>query len=105
MRVKLSYTVEEEDVLKEGAKILNLSADDVQQCIMLFQEIQKTLAPAEAAETPNVPKALEMVDEFRRALLNVDTRLLELTEIVTGYEDYQKQQRNALNESVLPEGE
>ena len=29
MRVKLSYTVEEEDILKEAAKILGLSQDDV----------------------------------------------------------------------------
>ena len=32
MRVKLSYTVEEEDILKEAAKILGLSGDDMQSC-------------------------------------------------------------------------
>ena len=40
MRVKLSYTVEEEDILPEAAKILGLSSDDMKQAIDLFQGVQ-----------------------------------------------------------------
>ena len=40
MRVKLSYTVDEEDILPEAAKILGLSADDMKQAIDLFQGVQ-----------------------------------------------------------------
>ncbi len=92
MRVRLSYTVEEEDVLKEAAKIINLAAEDVQQAIELFRGIQTELVGKDD-EVPNVPKSLEMIDELRKALLAVDTRALEVAEIVTAYDDYQRQQR------------
>ncbi len=93
MRVKLSYTVEEEDVLKEAAKILNLSAEDLQQAIGLFQEIQKELLGTDAERKPSVSTALEQVGEMRTALLAVDTRLVEVGEIVEAYDDYLRSQR------------
>jgi|ETNvirnome_6_100_1030635.scaffolds.fasta_scaffold08316_4 hypothetical protein len=89
MRVKLSYTVSDEDVLKESAKILGLAADDMQQCIALFQETQKELHGVEDA-VPNSSKAVEMLAELREALLAVDTRAAEVIEIVNGYLDYQR---------------
>lgn len=94
MRVKLSYTVEEEDVLKESSKIVGLAAEDMQQCVVLFQELQKELAGTSQEDSPaNVAKALEMIEEFRKALLAVDTRLIEVTDIVIGYEDYKMSNR------------
>ncbi len=93
MRVKLSYTVESDDVLKETAKILNLSGEDLQQCISLFKQVQEELVADEPDSAPNVARALEMVDEFRRALLAMDTRLLEVAEIVAAYDDYRRAQR------------
>jgi len=89
MRVKLSYTVEEEDVLKEAAKIINLSADDMGQCLGLFNEVQAELKGKEDS-SPNTIKAREMIEEFRKALLAVDTRLSEVLEIVDGYDDYRR---------------
>ena len=91
MRVRLSYTVEEEDVLSEAAKIVNLSADDMQQAIALFTEVQKELRGSEDEEVVNVNKCFEMIDDMRTALVNVDTRLAEVTEIVRGFDDYQRQ--------------
>ena len=89
MRVKLSYTVDVEDVLKEAAKVLNLQAEDLQHSINLFTRVQKELQGGdEGTETPNTTKALEMIEEFRKALLSVDTRLEEVRQIVTGYEEY-----------------
>ena len=94
MRVKLSYTVDVEDVLKEAAKLLNLQADDLQQSINLFAAVQKILrGEDDEDEIVNVPKALEMIEEFRGALLNVDTRLEEVYQIVQGYEDYGRAKR------------
>jgi len=101
MRVKLSYTVEEEDVLKEAAKIINLSTEDMQQVIKLFQDVQTELR-GEASEVVNVHKALEVMDEMRKALLAIDTRLLEVTEIVSGFDDYRKNQKEAQNLQTAP---
>jgi|2_EtaG_2_1085320.scaffolds.fasta_scaffold05209_2 hypothetical protein len=94
MRVKLSYTVEGKDVLKEGAKILGLCGEDLQQGVNLFKEVQTELKGENDEETgiPNVPKALEMIEEFRLALLNVDTRLAEVSDIIKGYDEYRVSQ-------------
>ena len=89
MRVKLSYTVDEEDVLKEAAKIINLSSEDLTQCISLFNGVQEELKGIENSP-PNTVKALEMIEEFRKALLAVDTRLSEVMEIVDGYDSYRR---------------
>lgn len=92
MRVKLSYTVEEEDVLYEAAKLLNLGAEDLQQTIGLFTSVQEELKGGSAEEkvAPNVSQVLEMIEEFRKALMNVDIRLAELADIISGYDDYQR---------------
>ncbi len=91
MRVKLSYTVEEEDVLEETAKIINLSADDMQQMIELFNSSQKELkAESDENKTVNINKCLDLLDKFRRSLYNVDTRLAEVIEIVRGYDNYKR---------------
>ena len=90
MRVRLSYTVEEDDVLEEAAKIVNLSADDMQQAIKLFSTVQQELKGEEDDGVVNIHKCYEMIEEFRNALVNVDTRLQEVTEIVRGFDDYQR---------------
>tara|TARA_R110000824_G_C15009232_1_gene657116 strand:- start:360 stop:701 length:342 start_codon:yes stop_codon:yes gene_type:complete len=89
MRVKLSYTVEEEDVLKEAAKIINLSSEDLTQCISLFNGVQAELKGIEGS-APNTIKSMEMIEEFRKALLAVDTRLSEVMEIVDGYDRFRR---------------
>ena len=91
MRVKLSYTVEEEDILREAAKILGLSQDDVGHCINMFKAIQEELRNEE--DTPNTSKVLDMIEDFRKALLSVDTRLLEVEDIIKGYDKYRISQR------------
>ena len=49
MRVKLSYTVEQEDILPEAAKILGLSSDDMKHAIDMFQSIQEELKGSDDA--------------------------------------------------------
>tara|TARA_R110002020_G_scaffold33769_1_gene102625 strand:+ start:13358 stop:13696 length:339 start_codon:yes stop_codon:yes gene_type:complete len=97
MRVKLSYTVEEEDVLSEAAKLVGLSGDDLQQAVTLFNDLQQELRGGDDAPkdvVPNVHKSLEMAEEFRKALLNMDTRLGEVIEIIEGYDDYKRLQQH-----------
>ena len=92
MRVKLSYTVEEEDILKEAAKILGLSGDDMQHAIEMFKTVQAELRGDE--EQPNTGKVLDMIDDFRKALLAVDTRQIEVEEIVKSYDKYRIDRRS-----------
>ena len=99
MRIKLSYTVDESAVLKETAKLINLSTEDLQQAAALFTEVQQELVGAPEA-VPNVQKSLGLIERLREALLTVDTRLVEAAEIVTAYDDYRRG-----NSDVAPESE
>jgi hypothetical protein len=91
VRVKLSYTVEEEDVLAEAAKIINLAADDMQQAISLFNDVQEELKGTNDDNgIVNVNRAFEMLDEYRKSLFRMDTRIGEVVEIVKGYDEYQR---------------
>jgi hypothetical protein len=102
MRVKLSYTVEEEDILKESAKILGLSSDDMSHAIDMFKTVQEELR--REGEAPNTGKALDMIEDFRKALLAVDTRLIEVEDIIKGYDKYRVDQRTE-GEAPAPENE
>lgn len=107
MRVRLSYTVDEEDILPEAAKILGLSADDMKQAIDLFQGIQAELS-ADASKV-NSSRALEMLDELRKALVAVDTRVAEVVDIIEGIEEYKIHQRvtarGTADQAPLPDPE
>ena len=97
MRVKLSYTVEEDQVLAEAAKIIGLAGDDMQHGVSLFTSVQKVLRGDDDTNNHvDVSKSLEMIDEFRVALLNVDTRLSEVVEIIETYDAYCREQRKDL---------
>ena len=94
MRVKLSYTVEEDTVLAEAAKIVGLCGGDVQHAITLFNDVQRQLTGDDEDDgPPNTARSIEMLEEFRSALLNIDTRLFEVQEIVEGYERYLQEKR------------
>tara|TARA_R110000824_G_scaffold203291_2_gene387691 strand:+ start:1359 stop:1673 length:315 start_codon:yes stop_codon:yes gene_type:complete len=93
MRVKLSYTVEEEDVLQEAGKIIGLASNHMQHSIFLYTAIQTLLVNDRDDgddEPVDIPASLEMIEEFRQALLNVDTRLAEVVDIIEGYDSYEK---------------
>ena len=98
MRVKLSYTVDEEDVLREAAKLIGLCGEDLQHSVDLFGKVQKELGvgpPEEDAHVANTTIVLDMLEEFRTALGNVDIRLGEVGEIIKGYDDYARLSRDA----------
>lgn len=92
MRVKLSYSVNEEDLLGEAAKMLNLSSDRLQEVIQLFQAVQQELVKDDDAE-PNLQTVLDKLDELRRCLFEVDTRASEVGSVVMAYDDYRREQR------------
>ena len=106
MRVKLSYTVEEEDVLSEAAKIIGLSGTDLQHCVALFSDVQKELiGHDDASNVVNVNKCLEMIEDFRKALLNIDTRLFEVQAMIEGYDTHVKNKAVAetgLSDTLMP---
>ncbi len=85
MPIKLSYTVEDDCVYAEAAKLFALRADSVQQLINLFQEIQTELRGAEDA-TVNSAAAEEKLVEFRKVLLDLDLRASEISSILEAYE-------------------
>ena len=99
-RIKLFYTVEEDAVLAEAAKIINLGAEDMQHAVKLFSQCQGVLKGENSDGAPvNITLALEMIDEYRQVLLNVDTRLEEVAAIVKGYESYKLRSRDADRDS------
>jgi hypothetical protein len=103
MRVKLSYTVEEDAVLNEAAKLLQLSGEDMQHSIKLFSDVQVELkGKAKEDGTVNVPLAREMIEEFRAALLKIDTRLMEVAEIVAGYDEYRVLSAKTIDADEIP---
>jgi len=94
-RIKLSYTVEEDDVLSEVAKLLGLSSDELQLSVTLFNELQTELRGEDPETTVNINKCYETINKFRQALFNVDTRLGEVTDIMRGMDEL----RRALEET------
>ena len=83
MRVKLSFTVDEENVVSETAKIIGLSDNDVQQIVHLFSEVQARLE-----DDADIGECCSKINELRVRLLNVDTRLQEAIEILEGYQKH-----------------
>ena len=91
MRVQLSYTVEEEDVLAEVAKLIGMGGEDMQQAVDLFRTVQEELkGENDDTDIVNTPRVFEMIEEYRKALFKIDTRLVEALDIVRGYERLQR---------------
>jgi hypothetical protein len=93
MRIKLSYTVEDEQVLKEAANLIGLTGEHLQQALTLFTSTQSALKGEGGDDPPNIEKIRDLIEEFRQALLVVDTRLAEVVDIIEGYEMYRISQR------------
>ena len=86
MKVKLSYTVDEEDVLAEAGKLWTLCQTDLKQVIDIFQTVPAELTKErDSDDPPNTEKCLSMIEEVREALLKMDTRSAEVAAIVKGY--------------------
>ena len=88
MRVKLSYSVEADDVFEEAANLINRSGSDMEDALSAFSRVQKELRGEldEEGAMVNPTKALEMIEGFRLALFNIDSRLSEVAHIIQGFE-------------------
>ncbi len=106
MRVKLSYTVEEDKVLAEAAKLVGLCADDMQYIVQLFNDVQVELRGDKTGPDDgpiNTQRVVEMLEDFRAQLGNIDTRLFEVLEVVNGYQTYlQSKKEEELLGAILP---
>ena len=100
MKVKLSYTVESDQVFAEAAKLFGLRAPLLQEAIDLFTAIQKELESSE--EPVNVAQVKEMMIEFRECLVGLDLRSSEVVEIIEGYVNHLAQASDAVSAPVPP---
>jgi|TARA_Y100000310_G_C20677905_1_gene814166 hypothetical protein len=83
MRVKLSYTIEEDKVFEETGQLLGLRAGTLQGVIDLFTAVQTELQQKD--EPVNVARVQQQIGELREGLVLVDLRLSEISEIIQGY--------------------
>tara|TARA_Y100000310_G_C20342488_1_gene650460 strand:+ start:60 stop:410 length:351 start_codon:yes stop_codon:yes gene_type:complete len=91
MRVRLSYTAEIDEVLSEAAFLLGTLADTFEESIKLYNKTVTHLKDKEF--NPN--KFHENMDVLRQNLGKIDTRCLEINQVITGFEDYQRQERQS----------
>jgi hypothetical protein len=96
MRVRLSYTSEVEEVLKEASLLFGNLSHTIEETIKTYNDITTNLKDDEFN-----PKTFhEDVNKFRQNLAKIDIRSLELEEIITGYSDYHRAPQEFLPETL-----
>jgi|TARA_Y100000310_G_scaffold181128_2_gene181061 hypothetical protein len=100
MRVKLSYTADIDEVLEEASLLLGNLAVTLQDSIELYNTSVNSLKEEEFNHT----KFQNDVESLRKNLAKIDTRFLEVEQVVLGFGDYQRQQRREDEEIPEPEG-
>jgi len=85
VRVKLSYTVEVENVLKEVSKIFGLQQEEVQLMVLAYNGLLEDLSRKDV----DIFKTLRKLEDLRASLLNLDMRAAEMSEVLRGYGEYQ----------------
>ena len=98
MRVRLSYTAEIDEVLSEAAFLLGNLTNTFQESIKLYDEITKELKEKEF--NPN--KFHGNIDILRENLSKIDTRCLEIDQVIAGFQNYHRQGREALPQDTPP---
>ena len=96
MRVKLSYTAEIDEVLSEAAFLLGTMTNTFQESIKLYDEATRGLKEKEF--NPN--KFHENIDILRENLGKIDTRCLEVDQVVAGFQSYQRQEREPASQDT-----
>ena len=92
MRVRLSYSVELEDVPESVAQLIEDEAGHLSYCDHAIDEINSLLREAD----PSVESALKKIDRVRQILGSLDQRLNECEGILQGYS-------NAINQPAAPQ--
>ena len=99
MRVKLSYTAEIEEVLPEAAYMLKNLGETINTTIKDYNELLTVLGEEESF---NATQFFKTLDDVRQSLGRIDYRLVEVSEIVTGYEQYKTDQRRSEQDDNIP---
>ena len=97
MRVKLSYSVDIEKIIEEVSMLFDYVADKE---FSVNNQVE-TIADLLAAERPE--GALALMQKMRTSLGEMDARLADLSLILEGYIQYEKQQ-NGGNDELLEGG-
>lgn len=90
MKVKLTYTSDIEDVLLEAASMLTSQGPVLRQCIEQYEELGDILGKEARL---SLPRFHQRTEGLRTALAKLDLRLQEISEIVDGYEQYERAER------------
>jgi len=98
MRVRLSYTAEIDEVLSEAAFLLGNLTSTFQESIKLYDEITGGLKEKEF--NPN--KFHENIDILRENLGKIDTRCLEIDQVIAGFQNYHRQEREPAPQDMPP---
>ena len=86
MRVKLSYSVDADEVRPEAAFLLANLGPKLTEAIALFNSIINNLREEEFDDESFTTE----IDKLRRSLALVDLRLSEVEQISLGYAEYQE---------------
>jgi len=97
MRVRISYSVDLEEVPRESVEMLKGTMEDIQS---LLQDVNELLHDIEKSKAPK-DQILSVIDRSRKGLSKVDSRLTDVSMIMSGYHDAlaQIQQEAAMKES------
>ena len=86
MRVKISYTVEMEEVEKEVAEIMSKASSDLDEA---FHEIVSTQNLIDT-QAGNLEQYLETIDLARKRMMRADQVLEDCASILQGYQQAKK---------------
>jgi len=99
MRVKLSYTADSEEIFSEAAFLLTGLGPSIQSTVDKYNTILKELQ----MENPNIFETQKSISTVRALLGKIDTRYVEVSDILLGYEEYRiKEQGNSAPPPSVP---
>ena len=94
MRVKISYTVELEEVEKEVAEILSRAVDNLDYCYHETINLQNSIDTG----TNNLKESIEMIEIMRKKMLKADQVMDDCCEVLQGLQEVKKQLEERENE-------
>ena len=96
MRVRISYSVDLEEVPERSTEILN----ETYHSLLQLSDLMKDLAIDVSRSTVDKETILRVVESTRAAMGKVDSQLTDVSMIMAGYHDAKKQMIESLSEPV-----
>ena len=94
MRVKISYTVELEEVEKEVSEIMSRAADDLDFCYHETINLQNSMDTG----TNNLQENIEMIQIMRKKMIRADQVMEDCHAVLEGLANVRKQLEEKKNE-------